>query len=415
MPARRDLFTGRYNFLERNWGGIEPFDRTFPQIFCENGIQNHMITDHTHYVEIGGENYLQQFETWECIRGQEYDHWVSRNAKPELPKKYYGKVSVQYQCNKSRFFTEEEFPTPKTFRCACDWARENKGADNFFLMVEGFDPHEPFDTPEDYLSLYGDDYQGPHYNWSGYCEAEGDEKATKHLQNCYKATITMTDKWLGRFLEALKENDLYEDSYIIFTTDHGHLLGEHGCVGKNVFHAYNELAHLPMFLKLPGQQLAGETRSALTQNIDIMPTLLDLYQLEIPGAVRGHSLLEVIHNQQAQVRQTCIYGWHGSSINITDGRYTYLKAPDRTKLLYNYCAMPSTLWRYLGTDACDKIEMGRFLKHTQYPVYRFEMDRTSPAYHRVQGELLFDVQNDPQQLDYHDAPDELYDRFSLNR
>ena len=98
--------------------------------------------------------------------------------------------------------------------------------------------------------------------------------------------------------------------------------------------------------------------------------------------------------------------------------------------------MERKFYTIYGTDACDKIEMGRFLKHTQYPVYRFEMDRTSPAYHRVQGELLFDVQNDPQQLapivgredlrlyfnqklaqqlDYHDAPDELYDRFSLNR
>lgn len=95
MPARRDIFTGRLGFLERNWGPIEPFDITLQEKLREKGVFSHMITDHTHYFEIGGENYCQLFNTWDIIRGQEYDAWVSRVNPPALPGHYYGKAAVK--------------------------------------------------------------------------------------------------------------------------------------------------------------------------------------------------------------------------------------------------------------------------------------------------------------------------------
>lgn len=431
MPARRDIFTGRYNFLERNWGGIEPFDITFPSLLNESKVLTHMITDHTHYLEIGGENYLQQFDTWECIRGQEFDHWVSRSKKPEMPQKYYGKMSMQYELNRSTFCREEDFPTPKTFNIACEWAENNKSADNFFLMVEGFDPHEPFDTPDEYLEMYEDGYDGLPYNWSGYDEVREPENATQHLKNCYRATMTMADKWFGKFINALKKNNLYDDALIILTTDHGHLLGEHGFVGKNLFHAYNDLSHLPLLVHLPQSKCAGETRDALTQNIDIMPTILNYFNIEIPCTVRGYSLAEIFENASASVRTHCIFGWHGSALNITDGRYAYFQAPNEQEPVYNYCAMPTTLWRYLKPKNENEIEMGRFLKHTKYPVYKFTQNVNVSKY--VKNSLLFDNYTDynqsqalddkeiiaelkkemKNQLKKHDAPDELSSRFNL--
>lgn len=82
MPARRDIFTGRMQFLERGWGGIEPFDITLPQVLRENHIYTHITTDHTHYFEIGGENYCALFNTWDLHRGQEVDPWISRVKGP---------------------------------------------------------------------------------------------------------------------------------------------------------------------------------------------------------------------------------------------------------------------------------------------------------------------------------------------
>lgn len=154
MPARRDIFTGRMQFLERGWGGIEPFDITLPEMLRKHKIFTHITTDHTHYFEIGGENYCQLFDTWDYHRGQEFDTWVSKIRKPQIDREAYGKKSSQYLLNKTRFLTEADYPTPKTFRSACQWAEENAECDDFFLMVESFDPHEPFDTPKEYLELY---------------------------------------------------------------------------------------------------------------------------------------------------------------------------------------------------------------------------------------------------------------------
>ena len=75
MPARRELHTGRYNFLHRSWGPLEPFDDSMPQILKDAGIHTHLVSDHYHYWEDGGATYHQRYTTWECVRGQEGDNW----------------------------------------------------------------------------------------------------------------------------------------------------------------------------------------------------------------------------------------------------------------------------------------------------------------------------------------------------
>ena len=74
MPARRELHTGRYNFLHRSWGPLEPFDDSMPAILSENGIYTHLISDHQHYWEDGGATYHTRYDSWEFNRGQEGDH-----------------------------------------------------------------------------------------------------------------------------------------------------------------------------------------------------------------------------------------------------------------------------------------------------------------------------------------------------
>ncbi|MEM7033709.1 MAG: sulfatase-like hydrolase/transferase, partial [Chloroflexota bacterium] len=71
MPARRELHTGRYNFLHRSWGPLEPFDDSMPQTLKDNHIYTHLITDHLHYFRDGGLTYHQRYHTWEYMRGQQ--------------------------------------------------------------------------------------------------------------------------------------------------------------------------------------------------------------------------------------------------------------------------------------------------------------------------------------------------------
>lgn len=407
MPARRDIFTGRMHFLERGWGGIEPFDNTFPQILRNNGYYTHITTDHTHYFEIGGENYCYLFNTWDYHRGQEFDSWISRVNPPQVDPKSFGKKSSQYLLNKTRFTSEPEYPTPRTFRSACEWIKANKDADNYFLMVESFDPHEPFDAPDEYHRMYKDDYTGNEFCWPAYAPVTEPEDAVAHLEKCYLSTLTMADHWFGKFIETLRENGVYDDTLIIFTTDHGHMLGEHGFTGKNFMPAYNEMAHIPLMIHLPKAELAGKRVDALTQNIDIMPTVLRYHNCEIPDIVKGTDLIDTAICSKTLIkgnkREEVIYGWFGRAVNVYDGTYTYFRAPKdkNNQPCHQLCGIPSTIWRYFGEEYAESMEMGRFLPYTEYPVYKISLQREediSGSIDFVMENELYDIKADYLQL-----------------
>ena len=439
MPARRDIFTGRLNFLERNWGPIEPFDITMIQKLRNNGIFMHIITDHPHYFDIGGENYCRMFNTWEFIRGQCGDPWVSRVAGTKIPEPHWGKVFEQNLLNRIGYQKEEDYPTPKCFQAACDWVENNRDADDYLLMIEVFDPHEPFDCTEEFIQMYQDNYDGPFFDWPSYLPlADETEEAMIHLRKRYAGTLSMMDRWFGKFIQKLKSTGIYEESLIIITTDHGHMLGEHGYAAKNFMPVYNELAHLPLIVHLPKGEKSGKHVKALTQNIDLMPTILEHHNVEIPATVQGGSLFHVIRENQS-IRKAAIYGWFGMAVNITDGKHTYFRAPksENNQPCYVYGAIPTTFLCYMN-EFPEEIEMGRFLKHTNYPVYRIK-NRTrnecewSPDITHVKETMLFDLEKDFEQnhplndpaleadminklkkaMAFHDSPEEQYERLGL--
>jgi arylsulfatase A-like enzyme len=374
MPARRDMMTGRLNFLEREWGGLEPFDVPFPHLLRDQaGVFCHMETDHYHYFHVGGENYHMPFNTWALHRGQESDTYVSRVTPPEAPE-YLGKWRDQYALNQTAFKEAKDFPTQRTFDGAIDWLQANEGEDNYFLWLEVFDPHEPFDVPQAYLDLYDDDWDGPLYNWSGYEKVSEESKDTRHLRRQYAATLTMMDEWFGKLLDELERQGTLDDTLIIFTTDHGHLLGERGLTGKNNWHAWNELAHIPLIVHLPGGAHAGERRSQLTQNVDISATLLDYFGARLDHEIHGESWMPVLEQDAPVQREAVLYGWFGQTVNVTDGRYTYMRAPvsKENQPLYRHFLTPGS---FSMRDVCsksfyDEAQLGAVLPYTDYPVIR---------------------------------------------
>ena len=82
IPARRELHTGRHNFLHREWGPLEPFDDSMPEILKKHGVYTHLISDHLHYWEDGGCNFHARYSSWEVVRGQEGDHWKAEIKDP---------------------------------------------------------------------------------------------------------------------------------------------------------------------------------------------------------------------------------------------------------------------------------------------------------------------------------------------
>lgn len=408
MPARRDILCGRLNFLERSWGPIEPFDVTLPSVLKEHNIFSHITTDHCHYFRVGGEGYVQQFNTWDFHRGQEGDPWVSYIDDPKnMPMDYYGRVRRQYQWNRSKWPTEEEYPSPKTFQSACDWLSQNQGKEDFFLMVEAFDPHEPFDVPEDYMKLYEDTCLDKEYfEIPDYARVNVPDSAKDYIQKRYAALLTMTDRWFGKLIDQLKQLSMFEDTLIIMTTDHGYFLGEHDYFGKNYMHLYNELAHLPCIVHFPNGEKAGERISAITQNIDIMPTVLAFHQIEQPDCVKGTSWKALIEDDKQYHKDYALYGYHAMAINVTDGVHTLFKAPnEQNQPCFEYTCLPMTIRKFLGQGIESEIEMGRYFERTTYPLYKIPVyapsiiDNVTCGLKEVSENKLFNIEKDYGQID----------------
>lgn len=146
MPARRDLHTGRYNFLHRAWGPLEPFDDSLPQILKEHGVYTHLVSDHYHYWEDGGSTYHSRYSSWEMVRGQEGDPWKGCVGDPGIPENRIGRnifYTPHYYVNK-RYLVKGKPCAEQTFDLGLEFLEDNKDKDNWFLHLEAFDPHEPF-------------------------------------------------------------------------------------------------------------------------------------------------------------------------------------------------------------------------------------------------------------------------------
>jgi arylsulfatase A-like enzyme len=415
MPARREFMTGRYNFIFRGWGPIEPYDDTLPKwLRQERKVFSHLLTDHDHYFELGGENYHTAFNTWEFFRGQVHDPWASHVDQLALPPGWNeihaaGKKHMDQQyANRLRQQIEEEFSGPRTCMQAVQWLEDNRNAKgDWFLQVELFDPHEPFYCTQKYRDLYGDKWDGPVTDWPPYDILRESPETVEHLRKCYAGLLTMTDFWAGKVLAKLEEIGQFDDTLIVFTTDHGTLLGEHGYWLKNFMPVYDEIVRLPLIIKPPKVgALAGTRVSHLSQTIDLMPTFLHYFDCPPPPHLHGKSLRSCIERQE-KVREDGLFGYFGRATNITDGRYVYMRMPvnDDAGPLHAYTAMPvGGLNYWYPRSTHEKMEMGRYFGHT-YNLPMYKIPQTGAAPRALPGEesytarhLLFDNQNDPRQL-----------------
>lgn len=403
MPARREFMTGRYNFLYRGWGPIEPYDDVLPRELRQAGIFTHLLTDHDHYFELGGENYHTAFNTWEFFRGQENDPWISRVDAVDLPE-HLGQQTQVNRKNRLAQQREEDFSGPRTAQAAVEWLQANRDAKNWFLQVEIFDPHEPFYCTDQYRELYGDDWEGPLFDWPTYGEVNESPAAVEHIRKCYAGLLTMTDFWCGKVLDALDILGLSDDTLVIFTTDHGTMLAEHRYWMKNDMPVYNEIVRIPLIVRLPGDEHAGERVTALTQTIDVMPTILDTFNCPLPPHVQGQSLLRTL--QGATLRNDAIFGYFGKATNITDGRYVYMRNPinEDAGPLHAYTAMPVMgLNAWFPREVHDRMEMGRYFGHTyNMPLYKIPATGAIPLHHADEPShqahhQLFDIIADPNQ------------------
>ena len=230
MPARRELHTGRYNFLHSSWSPLQPYDDSVIQRLKEKGVYTHVTTDHFHYWEAGGSCYLTKFDSYEMHRGQQGDPWIGQVPWPEFPETLCRRQNGQNWrhdwINRAFLKTEAQMPQTRTMDSGLDFIERNAKYDDWYLQIEIFDPHEPFYTQENYKKLYPHDYHGKNLDWPDYGKNEYGPEATRHVRYEYAALLSMCDHNLGRLLDKMDQLDMWRDTMLIVNTDHGFMLGE---------------------------------------------------------------------------------------------------------------------------------------------------------------------------------------------
>jgi hypothetical protein len=368
-----------------------------------------LVTDHPHLFETGGENYHCDFAAWDYQRGHESDLWKTRPDPSWIGAPSFGRGHMPYDNSRGWFRGEDDFPGPRTLSTAARWLEDDAPHhERFLLFVDEFDPHEPFDTPEPYASMYDPTWEGPHLIWPPYASAAVargvlSAREARQVRASYGAKLTMIDAWLGRVLDVLDRTSRWSDTAVIVCTDHGHFLGEKDIWGKPAVPVYEPLGHIPLFVAWPGAA-AGST-DALTTGVDLFATLADLFGITtIEHRTHGRSLIPLLTGEVRSVREHALSGVWGREVQVIGDGMKYMRAPDGDNAPLS---MWSNRWSTMPIHRHPDLRLpppdGRaILDHmpgTDIPVIRqpFELGDRLPywALARFDGNHLFDLDDDP--------------------
>lgn len=413
IPARHDILCGAWDFLWKPWGSVELWEDAITVPLRQAGVVSQLISDHPHLFEAGGENYHTDFTAWDYQRGHESDPWKTRADPSWAGAPQFGfQREMAYDRSRGYFRSEADFPGPKTMAAAARWLTENAGAhQRFFLFVDEFDPHEPFDTPQEYVARYDPDWDGPPLIWPPYMVGAIEKgvisaREGRHIRAHYGAKLTMIDHWLGHVLDELDARNLWDDTLVILCTDHGHYLGEKDIWGKPRSPLFEPMSHIPLYIAAPG--VAPGDCNALTTSTDIFATLADLFGVTdtIRQRTHGKSLLPLLDGTAASVRDFVLSGIWGREVHYIDAQMKYARAPMAAN---TPLSMWSNRWSTMPTHGLLPKEMElplpdarARLSHmpgTDVPVIRQMWDVSDNVPYwcrgRFSGNHLYDLGNDP--------------------
>lgn len=238
---------------------------------------------------------------------------------------------------------EELHPTNWVTSQSIDFLRRRDPSKAFFLKMSYVRPHPPFDPPSFYYDMYKDmDLPDPPVgDWAeqddqkraGYDPVTGKGIAPKgrfkQAQAAYYGLITHIDHQIGRFLMAMQEYGVYDNTIILFTSDHGELLGDHHLFRKSL--PYEGSVNIPFIVSDPGRYLNLASNVQADQVVelrDVMPTLLETANIEIPETVEGKSILPIWKEAENIVWREYLHGEHEfgeqSYHYITNGKEKYI-------------------------------------------------------------------------------------------
>ena len=206
----------------------------------------------------------------------------------------------------------------------------------FAVVVDTYEPHEPWTPPRKYLNMYGDpDYHGPeparpyYAPLRRYLHGRDLEVMPERMRALYAAEVTMTDRWLGVFLDRLHDLRLERDTVVLLVADHGVFVGDHGWSGKISSRLYDELIHVPLVVVDPERRRTNKKRSYFASTHDVAPTILSLAGVGVPEQMTGVNLGAFFDGKRPPERPYAYGGYSNYHFALTD-KWKYWARNDYT-------------------------------------------------------------------------------------
>lgn len=227
--------------------------------------------------------------------------------------------------------TENGRPADQVTQTALRWLRDH-GGERFFLFLNYFDPHFPYHPPYEFARRF---LPGA----TDLSKLNAYSPTPEERRALYDGEILYMDHHVGRLLKAMRELGLYDGTWIIVTSDHGELLGEHGLVGHGK-RLYQEEIHVPLFMKFPrGERGSGRSDDYIQLN-DIMAVVLDRLGLPLPPGTQSGLPPKPGHPPVAEIYPLEFLGDDGDSRAIFDGKMKYLWNARGRNALYDIARDP---------------------------------------------------------------------------
>lgn len=351
IPARTAFVSGMYTFPCRPWQALEPDDLHVAEILRDAGYHTAALSDtpfnNGARMDRGFAEF-RHFPTGKCLPpadGRDLVDFSEAFFPPGYPEKevlYYARTMTNRAlCLEKYGMTPGEY----FFDEVCRWLRQDHSAP-FFLWVDSFQPHEPWDAGEPYRSMYE-----PRFGYDGrYLPMPMAPDSDKwmmpgdieHVRALYKASATETDEYVGRVLGTIDQCGLAEDTVVMILSDHGMPLGEHGLVRKFGYPVYDELARIVWIMRVPGAGVEGARSSALVSNVDFLPTLLAMAGIEIDIALPGHDIMQLARGEKASVRENLYLGAYNYRTGVRTATHKFIdNRGEKSNELFDMVADPA--------------------------------------------------------------------------
>ena len=341
-PSRASFMTGMYsnqtkmtknNIFLRN---TVPDVITIGQRFRQQGYQSVRIGKIFHYDNPStiGTSGIDDIYTWDqTINPYGRDKLEEYKINTLSPRRYGGTLSWMASDGED----EEQTDGIGAMEAIKKLENFSNTGENFFLAVGFFRPHTPFVAPKKYFDLYSKDdivipESSPDYLKtipipaaksvrSKKNQINLEEDLAKEIKQAYYATISFVDAQVGRIINKLKQTGLDKNTIVVFTSDHGYHMGEHGHWQKQTL--FNNATKVPLIINVPGKDFISKISNSPVELIDIFPTLMDLTNIISPSHVVGESLKPIIENKSSDVRKSALTRWrNGYSIRTERFRLT---------------------------------------------------------------------------------------------